>query len=134
MPIFTLNLDAHKYDIAKSYQESRVIEETLTVRNAFVNESGAFVCITGHLASVQYNVFYIEVAKSDCDQKRLKINSKADGLSAYLLASPFHLVLASLSALTLIALLLFGGVVLVRRALRPSKYDEYTDANNSELP
>jgi hypothetical protein len=68
MPIYTMDLDESKYEIVKNDNrkpdfrtQTNMVEETLRVKNAHLNESGAFVCITGHMAAVRYNVFYVDV-------------------------------------------------------------------------
>jgi hypothetical protein len=122
MPLYTSRLDEQRFDIVKNNNNKRLdlldmIEETLVVKQPTANQSGAYVCISGHAESVRYNIFYVDIAEET------PLLSK--NLTAYHYAA-FGFVFSSLLVIILVALFVsFNKILKSTRS-----YSDYTNSSD----
>ncbi len=54
--------DESKFEIKSNYiQNDQVYDQTLTVKSSSFKNAGLYVCITGHIYSVKFHMFYLNV-------------------------------------------------------------------------
>jgi hypothetical protein len=120
MPIYTLGFDIERYDKKSARNQLGMTTETLRVKHAFLNQSGAYICITGHMNSVRFNIFYVAVVEEP------SVLSKK--------LTTYHYVTFGLVLFALIVIILTTSFVLLKKILKLNHYCQgKTDIENGKF-